>query len=174
MRRGSGTCRGSRGSCLGWRVCPSPSLISLTYPPRPPVRGIGTSIATATNWGANLLIGSTYLLLMAKITPSGAFGFYAGLCFLGLVFVVFCFPETAGLSLEEVRLIFRHGFGIHESERLRREKRALRKSYLDHWEATVSRTGTGRAVDAIISPAVAYPACPHGCNSYVFRRLHYL
>ena len=119
-------CRGSRGSCLGWRVRPSPSLISLTYPHRPPVRGIGTSIATATNWGANLLIGSTYLLLMAKITPSGAFGFYAGLCFLGLVFVVFCFPETAGLSLEEVQMVFRRSFGIRESDRLRRIKRELK------------------------------------------------
>ncbi|KAI0634311.1 general substrate transporter [Trametes polyzona] len=90
------------------------------------VRGIGTSLATTTNWAGNLLIGATYLSLMDRITPAGAFGFYAGLCLLGWLFCVFCFPETAGLSLEEVRLIFRHGFGIHESERLRREKRALR------------------------------------------------
>ncbi|RXW24606.1 hypothetical protein EST38_g1204 [Candolleomyces aberdarensis] len=65
------------------------------------VRGIGTSLCTATNWAANLLIGATYLSLMDRITPAGAFGFYAGLCFLGWVFVLFCFPETAGLSLEE-------------------------------------------------------------------------
>ena len=71
------------------------------------VRGIGTSLATTTNWAGNLLIGSTYLSLMDKITPAGAFGFYAGLCFLGWVFVLFCFPETAGLGLEEVRLVFR-------------------------------------------------------------------
>ena len=61
---------------------------------------------------------------MDRITPSGAFGFYAGLCFLGCLFCFFCFPETAGLSLEEVQMIFRDGFGIKESERLRREKRA--------------------------------------------------
>ncbi|KAI0757556.1 general amidase [Daedaleopsis nitida] len=53
----------------------------------------------------------------------------------------------------------------YELWQLHKEKRALRKSYLDHWEATVDKTGTGRPVDAIISPAVAYPACPHGCNS---------
>ncbi|TBU30787.1 general amidase [Dichomitus squalens] len=53
----------------------------------------------------------------------------------------------------------------YELWQLHREKRALRKSHLDHWEATVSRTGTGRPIDAIISPAVGYPACPHGCNS---------
>ncbi|TFK97914.1 general substrate transporter [Pterulicium gracile] len=89
------------------------------------VRGIGTSLCTATNWAGNLIIGSTYLSLMEEITPAGAFGFYAGLCFLGCVFVWFCFPETAGLSLEEVRLVFRDGFGIKESRRLREVKKGM-------------------------------------------------
>ncbi|KAH9176895.1 general substrate transporter [Lactarius sanguifluus] len=84
------------------------------------VRGIGTSLATATNWSVNLLIGATYLSLMAHITPSGAFGFYAALCALSYTFVVFCFPETAGLSLEEVRMVFRNGFGVRESKQLRK------------------------------------------------------
>jgi len=93
------------------------------------VRGIGTSLSTATNWSANLLINSTYLSLMAKITPSGAFGFYAGLCALGYIFVVFCFPETAGLSLEEVRGAFEKGGflkTIEEGDRLRKLKREMR------------------------------------------------
>ncbi|KAE9396678.1 general amidase [Gymnopus androsaceus JB14] len=51
---------------------------------------------------------------------------------------------------------------------LHKEKRDLRKSHLDHWEATVSRTGTGRPIDAIISPAVAYAAVPHGLNTDSF------
>lgn len=90
------------------------------------VRGIGTSLSTATNWAGNLLIGSTYLSLMAKITPAGAFGFYAGLCLLGWLFCVFCLPETAGLSLEEVQNVFRDGFGIRESQRMRDQKREMR------------------------------------------------
>ncbi|KAF9531200.1 general substrate transporter [Crepidotus variabilis] len=90
------------------------------------VRGIGTSLSTATNWAGNLLIGSTYLSLMDKITPAGAFGFYAGLCFLGWLFVLACFPETAGLSLEEVKMVFKSGFGIEESERLRRSKKEIK------------------------------------------------
>ena len=77
------------------------------------------------NWAMNLLIGSTYLSLMNKITPAGAFGFYAGLCLLGWLFCLFCYPETAGLSLEEVQMVFQHGFGIKESERLRREKKEI-------------------------------------------------
>ncbi|KAF5367764.1 hypothetical protein D9758_009840 [Tetrapyrgos nigripes] len=96
-------------------------------------RGLGTSLSTAMNWAANFLIGSTYLSLMDKITPAGAFGFYAGLCFLGWVFVFCCFPETAGLSLEEVRGVFkganggRGGFGVRESQRLRKEKKEIKE-----------------------------------------------
>lgn len=92
------------------------------------MRGIGTSTATAVNWGANLLIGSTYLSLMSAITPSGAFGFYGGLCLLGWIFCLFCYPETAGLSLEEVTSIFESGFGIRRSKQLRKEKRQLREA----------------------------------------------
>lgn len=94
------------------------------------VRGIGTSAATATNWGANLLIGSTYLSLMDEITPAGAFGFYAGLCLLGWLFCLFCYPETSQLSLEEVTEIFRDGFGVRRSQKLRAEKLALKEQTL--------------------------------------------
>lgn len=107
----------------------SPLLSTYLIPHSSPllVRGIGTSLSTATNWAANLLINSTYLSLMAKITPAGAFGFYAGLCFLGWVFCVGCFPETAGLSLEEVQSVFRNGFGIRASQEMRRRKRNMRR-----------------------------------------------
>jgi SP family myo-inositol transporter-like MFS transporter 13 len=63
---------------------------------------------------------------MATITPAGAFGFYAGLCLLGWLFCLFCFPETAGLSLEEVQSIFKDGFGIEASAQMRTQKRKLK------------------------------------------------
>jgi len=63
---------------------------------------------------------------MAAITPAGAFGFYAGLCFLGWLFCLFCFPETAGLSLEEVQSIFKDGFGIKASAQMRTQKSKLK------------------------------------------------
>ncbi|KAJ7211989.1 general amidase, partial [Mycena pura] len=56
----------------------------------------------------------------------------------------------------------------YELWQLHKEKRELRKSHLDHWRATVTRTATGRPVDAIIAPAVAYTAVPHGLNTDSF------
>lgn len=86
------------------------------------VRGIGSSLCTTTNWAANLLIGATYLSLMDRITPAGAFGLYAGLCLLGWIFCLFCFPETAGLTLEEVQLVFEQGFGLKEMRATQKRK----------------------------------------------------
>ena len=115
MRPVWGMSLGSKENYSASRVC-APFLFRVTILlTNPSVRGIGTSLATATNWGANLLINSTYLTLMGAITPAGAFGFYAGLCFLGCTFVVFCYPETAGLTLEEVKEVFQYGFGVRES-----------------------------------------------------------
>ena len=73
------------------------------------VRGIGTSLATFCNWAGNLIIGSTYLSLIDRITAAGAFGFYAGLCLLGWIFCLFCFPETKGRTLEEIEEVFGQG-----------------------------------------------------------------
>lgn len=64
---------------------------------------------------------------MSDITPAGAFGFYAGLCLLGWLFCVFCFPDLSGLSLEEVQHVFRTGYGIKESESLRKVKREIQE-----------------------------------------------
>lgn len=45
---------------------------------------------------------------------------------------------------------------------IQKKKRDLRKEYLDQWEATKDITGTGRPVDAVLSPTAAWPAPPHG------------
>ncbi|GAA6027340.1 hypothetical protein JCM8097_002608 [Rhodosporidiobolus ruineniae] len=91
------------------------------------VRGMGTALATTCNWGGNLIIGSTFLSLIDSITAAGAFGFYAGLCFLGALFVFFLYPETSGLSLEETREVFADGFGIKKANRMRRQKMQVLK-----------------------------------------------
>ncbi|KAH6847898.1 general substrate transporter [Chaetomium sp. MPI-CAGE-AT-0009] len=65
------------------------------------VRSLGSGIATATNWGANFVIGLTFLLLMDALTPSWTFVLYAGICAVGYGLIWNFYPETAGLSLEE-------------------------------------------------------------------------
>lgn len=105
---------GNKVNCSASKVKVVSSARKLVYSKNnfDPVRGLGTSLATATNWSCNLLINSTYLSLMNRITPSGAFGFYAGLCLLGWIFCIGWYPETAGLGLEEVRDIFVEGWGV--------------------------------------------------------------
>ncbi|KAK4227976.1 general substrate transporter [Podospora fimiseda] len=65
------------------------------------VRSLGSGIATATNWGANFVIGLTFLLLMEALTPSWTFVLYAVICVIGYGMICVFYPETAGLSLEE-------------------------------------------------------------------------
>jgi len=87
-------------------------------------RGIGTSLATGTNWSMNLILSSTFLSIIEGITAAGAFGLFAGFCFLSTIFVFFCYPETSGLDIEEVQIIFKNDFGVRASAALRAEKRA--------------------------------------------------
>lgn len=73
----------------------------------------------------NLLIAATFLSLMNAATPSGAFGIYAVFCAAAWVFCLSCYPETSGLSLEEVFEVFEDDFGVQRSMQLRKEKKAL-------------------------------------------------
>ena len=49
---------------------------------------------------------------------------------------------------------------------IQKKRTDMRKLHLDMWEATTSLTGTGRPVDAILSPVAASVAPPHGMNRY--------
>ncbi|BGP37650.1 hypothetical protein JCM10450v2_001573 [Rhodotorula kratochvilovae] len=95
------------------------------------VRGIGSSIAVAFQWAGNLIISSTFLSLLNAIGPAGTYGFFAGLCFLTFIWIYLCYPESAGLSLEETGTLFLGGpgsggflggFGVRKADRLRRAK----------------------------------------------------
>ncbi|EHA25124.1 hypothetical protein CBS63078_7368 [Aspergillus niger] len=90
------------------------------------VRALGTMLNTVTCWGCNIIISSTFLSMMKAMTPSGVFAFYAGICFLGWVFVIFCYAEVHNMPLESVREIYTHGFGVRHAKRLQRELREAR------------------------------------------------
>ncbi|KAH8205732.1 hypothetical protein TruAng_000008 [Truncatella angustata] len=87
------------------------------------VRALGTTGINNFNWGPNIIVSSTFLSMMKGITPAGTFGFYACTSFLGWIYVVFCFPEAANMTLEEVRAVFQHGFGVRYAEAWRKKQR---------------------------------------------------
>ncbi|CCL99086.1 uncharacterized protein FIBRA_01100 [Fibroporia radiculosa] len=71
------------------------------------------------------------------------------------------------------------GISAYQLWQIQNAKAHLRKEYLDHWERTVEATGTGRPVDAIISPGAPFAAPPHGKNgnpnyTQVFNVLNYV
>lgn len=65
--------------------------------------------------------------MMKGLTPSGAFGFYCGICFFGWLFVIFCYPECKGMPLEAIREVFTHGFGVRYSKQWQKENKHMAK-----------------------------------------------
>lgn len=85
------------------------------------VRSLGSSIATATNWGCNTVVGLTFLPMMDLLTPTWTFVCYGVVCAFGWVVIWHIYPETMGLGLEEVGDLLRDGWGVKESiDRLHR------------------------------------------------------
>jgi SP family myo-inositol transporter-like MFS transporter 13 len=91
------------------------------------VRAYGTMMLTCSCWGSNIIVASTFLTQMENTTPSGAFGFYATVCFLGWIAVYFCYPEVKGMTLEDIREIFKHGFGVKYARELQKEAKLKRQ-----------------------------------------------
>lgn len=91
------------------------------------VRAYGTMMLTCSCWGSNIIVASTFLTQMENTTPSGAFGFYAGICFFGWIAVYFCYPEVKGMTLEDIREVFQHGFGVKYARNVQKEAKANRQ-----------------------------------------------
>ncbi|KAF2809730.1 general substrate transporter [Mytilinidion resinicola] len=91
------------------------------------VRSIGSGLATATNWGSNFLVGLTFLPMMDLFTPMGTFAVYTGVCIACWFTVWRIYPETCGLSLEEVGGLLRDGWGVEESVRKAGERMRERR-----------------------------------------------
>jgi MFS transporter, SP family, solute carrier family 2 (myo-inositol transporter), member 13 len=76
------------------------------------VRSLGSSLATATNWGSNTIVGLTFLPMMQFLTPGWTFVCYAVVCVAGWVLIRLIYPETMGLGLEEVGELLSEGWGV--------------------------------------------------------------
>ncbi|EPE29508.1 MFS general substrate transporter [Glarea lozoyensis ATCC 20868] len=76
------------------------------------VRSFGSGLSTSTNWSANFVVGLTFLPMMEFLTPAWTFVIYAGVCVAGWLAVWRIYPETKGLSLEEVGALLAEGWGV--------------------------------------------------------------
>jgi sugar porter (SP) family MFS transporter len=76
-------------------------LISEIYPLS--VRGLAVSVATMANWGANLVVGLSFLTLIETLGRANTFWLFAALCIADLVLVLRMVPETKGKSLDEIQ-----------------------------------------------------------------------
>lgn len=76
------------------------------------VRSLGSSLSTATNWGCNFVIGITFLPMLEWLSPTWTFVVYAVVCVLGWSLIWRIYPETTGLSLEEVGELLKDGWGV--------------------------------------------------------------
>ncbi|KAF2111260.1 hypothetical protein BDV96DRAFT_189689 [Lophiotrema nucula] len=69
-------------------------------------REIGVAFCVVWNNTIGSILGLTFPSLLRGITPTGAFGFYAGLNMLAFVVIFFALPETKQRTLEELDYIF--------------------------------------------------------------------
>jgi len=72
------------------------------------VRAAGNSLATASNWTANLLVSMTFLSI-AELNQALPWLVYLVFTALAFFFVLFLMPETKGRSLEEIQRILEQG-----------------------------------------------------------------
>ncbi|KAL4954501.1 hypothetical protein BDW69DRAFT_163099 [Aspergillus filifer] len=66
--------------------------------------GMAWAVATCLGWAA--VLGITFPRMIDAMTPTGAFGFYAGLNVIALVMIFLWVPETKQRTLEELDYIF--------------------------------------------------------------------
>lgn len=66
------------------------------------IRGLGTGLCAAINWGANMLVSLTFPSMLKFFGLSNSFLFYAVMCGICVWFVGRYFLETRGKSLEEI------------------------------------------------------------------------
>lgn len=85
------------------------------------VRGLGSSLSTATNWFGSMLVSFCFLSLMDSISPTLTFLLFSFNTALSFIFVYFLYPELSGLQLEEIQGLLNDGFNVAKSMQLHQE-----------------------------------------------------
>jgi sugar porter (SP) family MFS transporter len=87
-------------------------MIAEIYPLR--VRGLGSSLATAANWGSNMLVAYTFLILINQLGASGTFFLYFVISLFGIAFIYFLVPETKSITLEQIEMRLQAGMSFRK------------------------------------------------------------
>ncbi|KAF2140865.1 uncharacterized protein K452DRAFT_359308 [Aplosporella prunicola CBS 121167] len=81
-------------------------------------RPYGIALGASSNWMNNFIVGQVTPDMLSSMTY-GTYIFFGLLTFLGAVFVFFIVPETKGLSLEEMDILFgSQGTALADKERM--------------------------------------------------------
>ncbi|KAJ3532749.1 hypothetical protein NM688_g7379 [Phlebia brevispora] len=104
------------------------------------LRGKGISIAASSNWMNNFIVGQVTPTMMTHL-GFGTFVFFGVFSFLGGVFMTFFVPETKGLSLEEMDVVFGSvGLAAADEARQTEINKAIGlTAYYDHGAADEKR-----------------------------------
>lgn len=88
-------------------------------------RPYGIALGASSNWMNNFIVGQVTPDMLTGMTY-GTYLFFGILTFIGAAFVIWCLPETKGLSLEEMDVIFGSaGFAAADAERMREINREV-------------------------------------------------
>lgn len=95
------------------------TIINEIYPNR--IRGRAVGVATAVNWGAAFLVSQSFLTMVDDIGTSTTFLVFAGLSALAFVWVWRKVPETKGIPLERMPLVWAGHHPVADAARLQAE-----------------------------------------------------
>lgn len=66
------------------------------------IRGRASGLASSFNWIGSFLVGLLFPIMTAYMSQEAVFAIFGIICFLGVLFIRFCVPETRGRTLEEI------------------------------------------------------------------------
>lgn len=61
-----------------------------------------------------------------------------GICFIGWIGVYFCYPEVKGMTLEDIREVFKHGFDVKYARQVQKDAKYRSRNQVSSDVLTVS------------------------------------